>query len=39
MITAPIISSESFAGIGTQNITDEGKQAITDLFQRSFGDP
>jgi KaiC/GvpD/RAD55 family RecA-like ATPase len=39
MITAPIISSESFAGIGTQNITDDGKQAITDLFQRSFGDP
>jgi hypothetical protein len=39
MITAPIISSESFAGIGTQNLTDDGKQAITDLFQRSFGDP
>jgi KaiC/GvpD/RAD55 family RecA-like ATPase len=39
MITAPIISSESFAGIGTQNLTDDGKQAIADLFQRSFGDP
>ena len=39
MITAPIISSESFAGIGTQNLTDDGKQAITELFQRSFGDP
>jgi KaiC/GvpD/RAD55 family RecA-like ATPase len=39
MITAPIISSESFAGIGTQNLTDDGKQAITELFQRSFGEP
>ncbi|HMY18143.1 MAG TPA: AAA family ATPase [Polyangium sp.] len=39
MVTAPIISSESFAGIGTQNLTDDGKVAITELFQRSFGDP
>ncbi len=38
IITAPIISSESFAGIGTQNLTEDGKQAITELFQRSFGD-
>jgi KaiC/GvpD/RAD55 family RecA-like ATPase len=36
---APVISSESFAGLGTQNLTDEGRQAIEDLFLRSFGDP
>lgn len=35
----PVISSESFAGLGTQNLTDEGRQAIEDLFLRSFGDP
>ncbi len=34
----PIISSESFAGIGTQNLTEDGKQAIEDLFRRSFGE-
>jgi KaiC/GvpD/RAD55 family RecA-like ATPase len=36
---APMITSESFAGLGTQNLTDEGRQAIEDLFMRSFGDP
>ena len=36
---APVIASESFAGLGTQNLTDEGRQAIEDLFLRSFGDP
>jgi hypothetical protein len=35
----PTIASESFAGIGTQNLTDEGREAIRDLFLRSFGDP
>jgi KaiC/GvpD/RAD55 family RecA-like ATPase len=35
----PVISSESFAGLGTQNLTDEGRQAIEELFLRSFGDP
>ncbi|MFT3773841.1 MAG: AAA family ATPase [Minicystis sp.] len=35
----PTITSESFAGIGTQNLTEEGRQAIHDLFLRSFGDP
>ncbi|MBK9262853.1 MAG: AAA family ATPase [Polyangiaceae bacterium] len=39
MVTAPIITSENFAGIGTQNLTEDGKQAITELFQRSFGEP
>lgn len=36
---APVITSESFAGLGTQHLTDEGRQAIEDLFLRSFGDP
>lgn len=36
---SPVITSESFAGLGTQNLTDEGRQAIEDLFLRSFGDP
>jgi len=35
----PVISSEAFAGIGTQNLTADGKQAIDDLFRRSFGEP
>jgi archaellum biogenesis ATPase FlaH len=33
----PVISSENFAGIGTQNLTDEGRAAIKELFTRSFG--
>jgi hypothetical protein len=35
----PVISSEAFAGIGTQNLSDEGREAIRSLFARSFGDP
>ena len=35
----PIITSEAFAGIGTQNLTDDGREAIRDLFLRGFGDP
>jgi archaellum biogenesis ATPase FlaH len=35
----PTITTESFAGIGTQNLDDEGRAAISDLFLRSFGDP
>ena len=37
LATAPVITAESFAGIGTQHLTDEGRQAIQDLFERSFG--
>jgi hypothetical protein len=36
---APVITSERFAGIGTQTLSDDGRAAIRDLFQRSFGDP
>lgn len=35
----PAITSESFAGIGTQDLNDDGREAIRDLFLRSFGDP
>ncbi len=35
----PVIISDAFAGIGTQNLTEDGKKAIHDLFLRSFGDP
>jgi hypothetical protein len=35
----PTITAESFAGIGTQNIDDVGREAIHDLFRRSFGEP
>lgn len=32
----PTITTESFAGIGTQHLTDEGRKAIQELFERSF---
>jgi hypothetical protein len=35
----PSITSESFCGTGTQNLTDSGREAIDLLFRRSFGDP
>lgn len=39
MSAMPSITTETFAGIGTQNLNDDGKQAIFDLFLRSFGQP
>jgi archaellum biogenesis ATPase FlaH len=33
----PTITREVFAGIGTQQLNDDGKTAIHDLFVRSFG--
>lgn len=39
LASSPVITSESFAGIGTQNLTDDGRAAIHDLFLRSFGQP
>lgn len=35
----PIIRCESFAGIGTQDLNEDGRSAIHDLFFRSFGEP
>ncbi len=39
MTQPPVISTESFAGVGTQSLSDEGRRAIHDLFLRSFGEP
>ena len=33
----PTISGGPFAATGTRNLTDGGRQAIRDLFERSFG--
>lgn len=35
----PAITAESFAGVGTQKLNDDGRAAIQDLFSRSFGEP
>jgi len=35
--SAPLIADKSFVGTGTRNITEGGRQAIGELFQRSFG--
>lgn len=39
MTHPPQITCESFAGVGTQSLSDEGRRAITELYQRSFGEP
>jgi hypothetical protein len=33
----PVITDKTFVGTGTVNLTDEGRKAIRDLFERSFG--
>lgn len=33
----PVITSDTFAGTGTRNISEDGKKALKDLFIRSFG--
>lgn len=33
----PVISENTFVGTGTRNLTEDGRQAIRDLFERSFG--
>ncbi|MEM9557630.1 MAG: hypothetical protein AAGC60_25455 [Acidobacteriota bacterium] len=35
----PTIPERAFAATGTRNLTDDGKRAIRDLFERSFGAP
>ena len=34
---APVITDQTFVGTGTRNLNDDGRQAIHDLFVRSFG--
>lgn len=38
MANNPSITRENFAGIGTQELNDAGREAIRDLFYRSFGE-
>jgi len=33
----PVIADRTFVGTGTRNLSEDGKAAIGDLFQRSFG--
>jgi hypothetical protein len=33
----PVITSDTFAGTGTRNLSDDGRNALRDLFIRSFG--
>jgi len=33
----PVISDDTFVGTGTRNLTDDGRQAIKGLFEKSFG--
>jgi len=33
----PVINCDSFCGTGTRNLTEAGRKAINDLFERSFG--
>ena len=35
----PTIPEQAFAATGTRELTDEGRQAIEELFTRSFGPP
>jgi hypothetical protein len=35
--SVPVISSPNFAGSGTRFLSDEGRTAINELFERSFG--
>ncbi len=37
MVT-PVISHKTFAGTGTRNLTDNAKQALSELFERSFNE-
>lgn len=32
-----VITDKTFVGTGTRNLTEKGRQAIADLFERSFG--
>jgi len=33
----PVITSDTFAGTGTRNLSDDGRQALRNLFIHSFG--
>jgi len=33
----PVIKDDTFVGTGTRNLTEDGRQAVKDLFEKSFG--
>ncbi len=33
----PVISEKTFVGTGTRNLSEDGRKAIRDLYERSFG--
>ncbi len=33
----PVIESKTFAGSGTRNLAEDGRKALRELFERSFG--
>lgn len=33
-----LISSDTFVGTGTRNLSDDGRNALNDLFKKSFGE-
>jgi hypothetical protein len=35
----PKLPERPFTGTGTRNLTDDGRRAIRELFERSFGPP
>ena len=35
---APVVSERRFCGTGTRDLSDDGRRAIRELYQRSFGD-
>ncbi len=35
--STPVITSDTFVGTGTRNLSDDGRQALHHLFNRSFG--
>ncbi len=36
--TAPVVSERRFCGTGTRSLGDDGRRAIRELYERSFGD-
>jgi hypothetical protein len=37
MADSPVIADNNFAGTGTRNLTDDGRNALHDIFEVSFG--
>jgi peptidoglycan/xylan/chitin deacetylase (PgdA/CDA1 family) len=35
---APVVSERRFCGTGTRDLSDDGRRAIRELYERSFGD-